>query len=528
MHKITVKFPKAYGKNPSFDYSKIECLFLPNSDFAGALRKRSWLTPEIDKQVQKKLVAIKESEDAGKDKTKKAAPKKSDPLKTPSFDTFRVAFSQGGEAILFALPTENFSLFELHTALRKTFSGFFSKGAKHSFVLDFLELNAKSVTQQLQIVEAFGHLSESGDWKPTAYGKRTEAKNIHKELHFEFVSKLATKQLEPAFHTGQVKARACNQIRTLSEMPPNKLNPKGYKTHIQAFAKEHGLKYEFFDTAKLTKLGANAFLAVVRADPSTESGIAKVTYKPKGSIKKKIALVGKGVCFDTGGYNIKTGDHMLGMHGDMGGSAIVLAMLEAFKELNLPFEVTSYLVLAENLISPSGFKPNEVVIAMNGMSIEVVDTDAEGRMILSDALVLASREKPDLLLDYATLTGSVIRCLDRRRSGIYTNEMKFLPMAMDAGDASGERVWGFPIGRDYLEVLNSEVADIKQCNPAWNGDHIYASTFLSRFVEAGVPWFHMDLAACENKGGLGLVTTDNTGFGVGWTLSFVDRFFRRA
>ena len=529
MHKIEAKFSKALAKAP-FDTSRVECLILSSDAFESAFQKRSWMSADVEVQLKKKLAALKDEKSdkkTGKEKTEKET-SKADPLKTPSFDSLKVHFSQGGESIALALPKESFSTFEFFTALRKAFAGFFGEGAKHDILIDLSDIARKSESLQLAVVEAFGHLSESCDWKPMGFGKKAEAKSKFKELKFEFVSKIAPKKLQMAFDMGRVKARACNYVRTLTEMPPNELNPEGYRKHIDLFVKKHGLKQEFFDTAKLAKLGANAFLAVVRADPNSKGGIAKLTYSPKTKAKKKIALVGKGLCFDTGGYNVKTGDFMHGMHGDMMGSAVALAALEAFKELELPYEVTSYLAIAENLISPTGFKPNEVVVAMNGMSIEVVDTDAEGRMVLSDTLTLASREKPDLIIDYATLTGSVIRALDRRRSGIYTNQMKYLSMALEAGEQSGERVWGFPIGRDYLEVLKSEHADIKQCNPAWNADHIYAATFLSRFVESEIPWFHMDLAASESKGGLGLVSTDTTGFGIGWTLSFVESFFKRA
>jgi leucyl aminopeptidase len=184
-------------------------------------------------------------------------------------------------------------------------------------------------------------------------------------------------------------------------------------------------------------------------------------------------------------------------------------------------EVHAYLALAENLISPTAFKPNEVVIASDGTSIEVVDTDAEGRMVLSDTLAFARKGKPDLLIDYATLTGAAIRSLDRRKSAVFSHREDLAQLAVKCGDASGERVWYFPLDADYRKGLKSKIADILQCSESNNADHIYAATFLSHFVGKETPWVHVDLVACEAKGGLGLIGSDTTGFGVLWTDEFV-------
>lgn len=534
MHKIELSVSKKFPK--VFDYTSVDCLITESADFEKVYAARLWMNAEIKVQLAKKIAAKKADDEAKKSgQEKKSIGKTADTpkpnhLRTPSFENLKLYFSQGGESIAFALPKESFSTFELFTAMRKAFSGFFGEGAKHKIVLDLSSIGAKRESLVLQIVEAFGHISESCDWKPMGFGKKAEAKTKFKDLHIEIVSGLNKVKIEKAFQLGRVKGRATNHVRTLAEMPPNELDPAGYRKHIEKFCKNHKFKYEFFNKEKLTQMGANAFLAVVRADPNTQGGIAKISYKPIGKTTAKskglVALVGKGLCFDTGGYNVKTGDFMHGMHGDMTGSAVVLACMQAIEELAMPFEVTGYLAIAENLISPTAFKPNEVIVALNGSSIEMVDTDAEGRMVLSDTLTMASREEPDLMIDYATLTGSIIRALDRRRSGVYTNSEKHLPLLQAAGDVSGERVWGFTIGRDYFDNLKSEHADIKQCNPKWNADHIYAATFLSTFVEKNVPWFHVDLAASEHSGGLGLVGSDSTGYGVGLTLEFLNRFFK--
>jgi leucyl aminopeptidase len=310
-------------------------------------------------------------------------------------------------------------------------------------------------------------------------------------------------------------------VRTLTDLPANFLNPAHYRLLATQLAQAHGWKVEFLSTQKLEKIGAHSFLAVTRADPKTDAGNLKISYRPKKGAKKHLALVGKGLCFDTGGYNIKTGGGMNGMHSDMSGSAVALATLGYFEETQAPFAVTAYLALAENLISPTAFKPNEVVSACDGTTIEVVDTDAEGRMVLSDTLALARREKPNLCIDFATLTGAAIRALDTRMGAVFSNRPELAELAVRCGRTSGERVWNFPLEPDYKKPLKSDVADLLQCTHGNNSDHIYAATFLAHFIGEETPWLHLDLAAAKNRGGLGLISSTTTGFGVQWAVEFV-------
>lgn len=185
--------------------------------------------------------------------------------------------------------------------------------------------------------------------------------------------------------------------------------------------------------------------------------------------------------------------------------------------------MTVWLALTENHIGPQAYHANEWVRALNGTTIEVVDTDAEGRMILADTLTLASREKPQLVIDYATLTGACVGALSTRYSGAFTNNEDWVMPLISAGKASGERIWPFPLDIDYDENIKSSVADIQQCNPGKSSDHIDAARFLSRFVEPGVNWVHLDLSAAKHKGGLAHVPTDVNGFGVRLTQALIDR-----
>ncbi len=212
---------------------------------------------------------------------------------------------------------------------------------------------------------------------------------------------------------------------------------------------------------------------------------------------------------------------MLDMHGDMQGSAVAIGTLLAISELKLPVAVDCWLAITENRTGPNAYKSQDVVTAANGKTIQTIHTDAEGRMVLADTLTFASREKPKLIIDYATLTGSVINAITTRYSGIFTNRADWHPRLKRTGRHCGERVWPFPIGSEFLEELQSETADIKQCSIKGLGDHILGASFLAEFVEDDTPWIHIDLAAGNHKGGLAHIPTEVTGFGVRYTVSLI-------
>lgn len=308
--------------------------------------------------------------------------------------------------------------------------------------------------------------------------------------------------------------------RQLTMLPPNALTPTIYREKIESLAKELGWKHKEFDMQKLRKLGAGAFVAVGQGSDPQDAAIVHLSYAPK-SASKHIALVGKGICFDTGGHNLKPARYMHGMHQDMNGSAVALGILYAATQAKLPVKIDCWLAIAQNHIGPLAYKQNDVVTALNGTSIEIVHTDAEGRMVLADTLTLASREKPDCIIDFATLTGSMHSALGDRYSGILGNQPELLQKTIDAGNAAGERVCAFPFDDDYDESLESDVADVKQCTLEGGADHILATRFLSRFIEHEVPWVHVDLSSYNRKGGLGAVASDVNGFGVGLGLQLI-------
>jgi len=288
---------------------------------------------------------------------------------------------------------------------------------------------------------------------------------------------------------------------------------------VRALAKDRNWTVEEFDFKKLKKMGAGAFCAVAQGSDHEDAAIVHLRYSPKGA-KHTVALVGKGICFDTGGHNLKPARYMQGMHEDMNGSAVVLGLLQTISDLKLPVAVDAWLAISHNHISPKAFMQNDIVKALDGTTIEIVHTDAEGRMVLADTLTLAAKKKPDLLIDFATLTGSMDTALGSLYSGVFASEEVLALLAVSAGRASGERVCVFPMDEDYETGLESKVADIKQCTMDGEADHILAARFLKRFT-ADRPWLHMDLAASNNEGGLGAIASDITGFGVAWGLHLI-------
>ncbi len=319
--------------------------------------------------------------------------------------------------------------------------------------------------------------------------------------------------------------RGNHVARWLTALPPNVLNTSGYRRALRDLARREGWQFEFLDEAALRRNKAGAFLAVARANQQRDAGIVRLSYraaKGKRGKGRKIALVGKGICFDTGGINLKTHKGMYDMHTDMQGSAVAVGTLLALSELRVPYDIDCWLAITENEIGARAFRPQEVVSAANGVTIQVAHSDAEGRMVLADTLAIAARESPELMIDFATLTGACVNALTERYSGAFTNRPEWHEAIRTAGNRSGERVWPFPMDEDYDSDLESAIADVLQCTPDSKGDHILAARFLNRFVPAEVPWIHIDLAASNRTGGLGHVPTDITGFGVRYTVELLN------
>lgn len=399
--------------------------------------------------------------------------------------------------------------FQRHTSLRKALKPLLDEKPESLTIAVFGEETFR------QSVAADAYYVALVNAQPLPTHKREKAKpRLLKTIRL-FGAELADASLINAQVAGNTLTRA------LTMLPPNALTPSIYRDKLARLAKAHGWQHEVFDMKKLEKMGAGAFVAVGQGSEPKDAAIVHLTYAPK-SAKKHIALVGKGICFDTGGHNLKPARYMNGMHEDMNGSAVALGILLAASESRLPVKIDCWLAIAQNHIGPNAYKQNDVITALNGTSIEIVHTDAEGRMVLADTLTLASRAKPEFMMDFATLTGSMIGAVGTRYSGVLGNRPELLCRAMGAGNAAGERVCAFPFDEDYDEDIESGIADIKQCTLDSEADHILAARFLARFIEGDVPWLHVDLSSANRKGGLGAVGSDISGFGVGFGLRMIE------
>jgi len=416
----------------------------------------------------------------------------------------------------FVILNQKLSVFQKHSLLRKA-------------VKPLLDENPESLT-----INVYGDEAEREANACAAYyvvtvnaselpnrknSKESKAKPL-KEIHIY--------GYKAAHDYADVNARvAANTLcRSLTILPPNELTPTIYRDKVKELAKQHGWQHEEFDMPALKQLGAGAFYAVGQGSEPLDAAIVHLTYSHPNP-KKHIALVGKGICFDTGGHNLKPAKYMQGMHEDMNGSAVALSVLQAATEMKLEAKIDCWLAIAQNHIGPLAYKQNDVVTALNGMSIEIVHTDAEGRMVLADTLTLASRQKPDVILDYATLTGSMAVAVGDRMSGIIANRPELANMAVAAGAAAGERIVAFPNEEDFDSDLDSDIADIKQCTLEGGGDHIHATRFMSKFIENDIAWCHADLSSTNRKGGLGAVQSDVNGFGVGFALELIKALTRQ-
>jgi leucyl aminopeptidase len=320
----------------------------------------------------------------------------------------------------------------------------------------------------------------------------------------------------------EVVADATNLARYLTALPPNQLDAGGYRRVLTTLARRHRLQLRWHGESALERLGAGAFLAVARGNPRRDAGIAELRYVPRGrAARPDLSLVGKGVLFDTGGTNLKPHKSMLDMHTDMAGSAVALATLVAAARLRVPMAVDAWLAITENSIGPKAYRPQEVIRALNGTTIQVIHSDAEGRMALADTLALAARRNPRAMIDFATLTGACVYALTERISGLFATDDDLAERLLAAGNASGERLWNFPLPDDFDTDLDSLTADIAQCAVEGKGDHILATRFLKRFVPDDIAWAHIDLSSATRRGGLAHVPTEITGFGARLALTFL-------
>lgn len=295
---------------------------------------------------------------------------------------------------------------------------------------------------------------------------------------------------------GKVLAEATNFARDLVNEPANSLTPGELAKRAEEMAREYGLEFQALGREEMLQLGMGAFLGVAQGSAQPPCLIV-LSYKGGGEGKPALGLVGKGITFDSGGISIKPSQGMEQLKGDKAGGAAAIAAVRAIAELKLPINATAIVPATENLPSGTAQRPGDVVRAMNGKTIEVISTDAEGRLILADAFCYARKLGLSPLIDVATLTRACAISLGSVRTGAFGNDKVLIDQVIKAGEKVGEKIWPMPMDEEYDEQLKSDVADLKNLGVA-EGGAIVAAKFLGHFVES-TPWVHLDIAGTSQS-----------------------------
>jgi leucyl aminopeptidase len=325
---------------------------------------------------------------------------------------------------------------------------------------------------------------------------------------------------EEALERGVARAEATTLARDLTNEPASSLTPEALAERALEIADGCGLEASVLDAEELASRGFGGIIGVGQGSARPPCLIL-LRYTPSRP-SSKITLVGKGITFDSGGLSIKPAASMEEMKTDMAGAAAVIGALSACARLEVGAEVTGVIAAAENMVSSTSFRPGDVLRHFGGKTTEVTNTDAEGRLVLADALAYASEQAPDVLIDVATLTGAVKVALGTKAVGLFCNDDSLAAQIESAASTSGERAWRLPLYDDYLKELDSEIADHKNSAGRWGGS-IIAAMFLKQFVGPGIKWAHLDIAgAARSASAYDEVSKGGTGISTRTLLSFLE------
>ncbi|WEZ09137.1 leucyl aminopeptidase [Priestia flexa] len=352
-----------------------------------------------------------------------------------------------------------------------------------------------SVISEEMSARLLGEMSQLSTYEFEHYKKRSNLPSVQ----LEKINIIASNNIESAFERGYVYGKATNSARTLVNLPSNMLTATDLADYAQKLADKYGFECEILEKEEMETLGMGALLAVNQGSTEPPKMIT-LKYQGKSEWKDVIGLVGKGITFDTGGYSIKSKSGIVGMKTDMGGAASVLGAMEVIGETKPKQNVVMVIPSTDNVISATAFKPDDVITTMSGKTIEVLNTDAEGRLALADAITYAKHHGASYLVDVATLTGGVIVALGTHTTGAMTNDSAFYEKLKDASQQTGEMIWQLPIAeKDKKKVRSSKVADLNN-SPGREGHAIMAGTFLLEFAE-NTPWIHLDIAGTATTNG---------------------------
>ena len=314
--------------------------------------------------------------------------------------------------------------------------------------------------------------------------------------------------------------------RDLVSEPPNYLNPEKFVSEIKKLSKL-GLIVDVFDYSKMKKIGMNALLGVAQGSKNLPYFVT-ITWKPNNSKNKKpLSFIGKGVCFDTGGISLKPAKFMEDMKYDMAGAGAVVGLMKTLALRKSKSYVVGAVALVENMPGGAAQRPGDIVKSYSGKTIEVLNTDAEGRLILADAIYYIDEQyKPELIVDLATLTGAIVVSLGSEYAGLFSNNDKLSEKLIKAGEIENEKLWRFPLHKNYDKLMDSKIADIQNINYSGGAGSITAAQFLQRFLKNNTPWAHLDIAGMAwTKKDLETIPTGATGYGVKLLNKFVEKYY---
>ncbi|MDD9371491.1 MAG: leucyl aminopeptidase [Acidimicrobiales bacterium] len=332
------------------------------------------------------------------------------------------------------------------------------------------------------------------------------------------------KRILAALDRGRAVGEAVRVARDLVNQPGGTLTPTAFAARAEELADLKGFDIEVLDRAAIAELELGGLLGVNRGS-AEEPRFVKLSWEPGVKPRGTVALVGKGITFDSGGLSLKPSDSMIGMKGDMAGAAAVLATFSALDAVQPPVRVVGYMPLTDNMPGGDAMRVGDVLRIRNGTTVEVLNTDAEGRLVLADALTLATEDEPDAIVDLATLTGACMVALGTKIAGLMGNHQGFADQVLAAADAQGEPMWQLPLPAEMRKSIESEVADLKNISSTrWGGASV-AGVFLQEFVGDGIPWAHLDIAgpadAAEDDG---VTRKGGTGYGVRTLLHLLSTY----
>jgi leucyl aminopeptidase len=388
--------------------------------------------------------------------------------------------------------------------LEETFRKFYVD--THQFWDNTIQLFAENLDENAIIKAAIG--LELGKYQIGAF--KTENENV-KEHQIQFI---ATKSISKNIEEGQLIGQTINSIKSLVDAPPNIKTPQYLGNWALESAKKSAYTCTIFTKTELEKQGFYAVLAVGQGSIN-EPVVIVTEYKPKNTNVIDLALVGKGITFDSGGLSIKPSTNLHYMKSDMGGAAVVLGVVELVAKLQLNINLIGVVAAAENAVDANSYRPGDVIKSYSGKTIEIIDTDAEGRLVLADALSFAIKKyNPTYIIDLATLTGSVVRTFGYAAAGMFTENQEMAKIMSDIGYTINERVWQLPLFEDYEADLQSDVADIKNFNGKPIEGAINAAKFLEFFTNKHPNWMHLDIAGVSFGSSSYAKMKSATGFGI--------------